>query len=191
MEIRASEQAGIALLEPAGSIDTRSALEFERKARELLEGGARLCAIDFANVELITSAGIRVLMMLAKRLQGIEGDLVLCALNDQVKTVFEIAGLTGQFRIVSSRQDALALLSTRTEPSPAAGLSRISRLAMRLLGGEEVTAACARRAKDSSQRSSGLSARVAQLLTGSEPGRTSRSSSNRPSDPSTPGRRET
>ncbi len=191
MEIRASEQAGIALLEPDGSIDTRSALEFERKVRELLEGGARLFAIDFAEVELITSAGIRVLMMLAKRLQGIEGDLVLCALNDQVKTVFEIAGLTEQFRIVSSRQEALALLSTRIGPSPAARLSRISRLATRLLGGEDVTAMRAPRAKDSSERSSDLSARVAQLLTEGEASRTSRSSSNRPSDPSTPGRRET
>jgi stage II sporulation protein AA (anti-sigma F factor antagonist) len=127
----------IAVIEPVGVIDTRASIAFEKQVVELLAAGKRLFAIDFSKVELITSAGIRVLVMLAQRLQG-SGAMVLFALGEQVRTVFDVAGLMRQFRVAASRQEAVQQLSAdpHARTPAAAPSSKVARLAMRLLAGD-------------------------------------------------------
>jgi anti-anti-sigma factor len=167
METAAGDSSSIALLEPAGSIDTRSALDLERKVLELLSGGARQFAVDFSGVQLITSAGLRVLIMLARRLQAVEGELVLCALTDQVKTVFEIAGLAERFSIAATRAAAFERLAGGQKraagPPETSGLAR---LATRLLGAATAARGPAPKRRAKPGGGSGLSDRVAALLDG-------------------------
>src|SRR5579872_1985209 len=92
VEIEASTQDSVSIVKVIGYLDTRASSEFEKKMLELIKGGARLFAIDFTKLDMITSAGIRVLMMVVKRLGGTER-VALWGLNDQVKVVFSIAGL--------------------------------------------------------------------------------------------------
>ncbi len=68
MEIDATAQDTVSILRVTGYLDTRASTDFERKMLELIQGGARLLAIDFTRLDMITSAGIRVLMMVVKRL---------------------------------------------------------------------------------------------------------------------------
>jgi anti-anti-sigma factor len=171
MKLTTSQDGATAIIEPAGTIDTRSSIDFEKKVMELFGGGSRLFAIDFTKVDMITSAGIRVLMMLTRRLEGGSGGLALFGLNEQVQTVFEIAGLMSQFRMAPTRPEALAQLAQLggVAPPPAAPkASQISRLAARLLGGQGRASVQGRRGKSGSESGSDLTARVAQLL--KEPG---------------------
>jgi len=55
----------------------------------------------------ISSAGLRVLLSTAKKLQKSDGLLVLCSLSSTVREVFEIAGLTPLFTIYDSMGRAL------------------------------------------------------------------------------------
>jgi anti-anti-sigma factor len=137
MADKTTPEDAVAVIEPAGVIDTRASIAFEKQVVELLAAGKRLFAIDFSKVDLITSAGIRVLVMLAQRLQG-NGAMVLFALGEQVRTVFDVAGLMRQFRVAASRQEALQMLSAdRQARAPAAApSSKVARLAMRLLAGD-------------------------------------------------------
>lgn len=128
MQIASTARDGITFVTPTGLIDTRTAQAFEATMVQAYGGGARSFAIDFGRVDLITSAGIRVLVMMAHRLQRGAGGLVLYALGDRVRTVFEIGGLLQQFRIVASEQDAVAALSKPRE-APAPEKARASRLA--------------------------------------------------------------
>ncbi len=133
MEIAVKAQDGVAVVTPSGVIDTRGSVAFERALMEVLEGATRRIVIDLQKVDLITSAGIRVLVMTGKRLH--DGRLVLCGLSPQVKSVFDIAGLTSYFGITATVAEALAALaSAPTAHRAAGGRSRISKLAMRLLG---------------------------------------------------------
>jgi len=61
-------------------------------------------------VEYISSAGLRVLLMLAKKLQGTGGRLVLCAMPESVRLVFELAGFLPIFEIEDTRQAAVSRL---------------------------------------------------------------------------------
>ena len=71
--------------------------------------------IDLAGTQYISSAGLRVLLLLAKKLRAARGDLVLCALGPTVRQVFELAGFLSIFRVEPSRTQALARLAS---PSP-------------------------------------------------------------------------
>lgn len=132
MDIAVRSQDGVAVVAPSGVIDTRGSLAFERTLMEVLAGNTRRIVIDLQKVDLITSAGIRVLVMMGKRL-GNDGSLVLSGLSPQVKSVFDIAGLTTYFGIAGSVAEAVAAVAS-AQPAVVAGPSRVSRLAMRLLG---------------------------------------------------------
>lgn len=127
MQVASTTKNGVTIVSPTGVIDTRSAQAFEAMMVKAFGEGVRSFAVDFSRVELITSAGIRVLVMMAHRLQRGAGGLVLFALGDRVRTVFEIGGLLQQFRIVTTEQQALEALSA-PKPAKASEKARVSRL---------------------------------------------------------------
>ena len=115
MEIKESKTGDFVVLEPVGRLDTKSAPELEKKLLELMGGGQRRFIVDFASVEFLSSAGLRVLLMMAKKLAG-DGHLALCRLNDAVREVFDIAGFTSVFTIRASPTEAV-----EKAPAPTAG----------------------------------------------------------------------
>ena len=116
MDINQAQYGDIMVLEPGGSLNTLPAQDLEIKVVNLLDGGSELFVVDFHKVDHLASSGIRVLVMLAKRLMGTNGQLVLCSLNEQVKTVLDIAGLAQYFEIVESREDAVNCLYPLSKP---------------------------------------------------------------------------
>ncbi len=76
METAVTTQDGIAVVVPSGIIDARGALTFEADLLKVLEANTRRIVIDLQKVDLITSAGIRVLVKTVKHL-GADGALLL------------------------------------------------------------------------------------------------------------------
>lgn len=132
MDISVTNTDGIAIVAPQGMIDVRGSILFEKTMMEVLAGKTKRIVIDLQKVDMITSAGIRVLVMTGKRLSG-DGSLLLCGLSPQVKSVFDIAGLGNYFGIKPSVAEAVASLSVGSATASNIGPSRMSRLAMRLL----------------------------------------------------------
>jgi len=135
MDVDATTEDQLAIVRVRGFLDTKSSTDFERKMLELLQGGSRAFVLDCSKLDMITSAGIRILMMVVKRLGG-PGRVALWGLNEQVKVVFQIAGLAGVFPPHPSQQAALDQLK---KPAPAAEAdgaqaSKMTRLITRLLG---------------------------------------------------------
>ncbi len=159
MDIEASVQDTVAIVRIAGYLDTRTSSDFERKMLEMLQGGAQAFAVDFTKLEMITSVGIRVLMMVAKRLGGTHR-IALWGLNSQVKVVFSIAGLAGVFQTHNAERDALDSLRVSSPERAPDQLSKMTRLAARLLG--ETGLPLAR--KESADSMSKMTEHVAELL---------------------------
>ena len=63
--------------------------------------------IDFAGLDYISSAGLRVILATTKKLKEKEGKLLLSSLKDIVKEVFEISGFTAIIPIYDSVETAL------------------------------------------------------------------------------------
>ena len=135
MDLESTTEDQLAIVRIKGFLDTKSSAAFEGKMVELLTGGAKAFALDFSKLDMITSAGIRILMMTVKRLGGPDR-VALWGMNEQVKVVFQIAGLAGVFPSHASQQAAVEALK---KPAPAASAeggqaSKMTRLVTRLLG---------------------------------------------------------
>lgn len=94
------------LLALEGRLDTETSADLELAVQDLLQAGERRFVIDLAGVGYVSSAGLRVLLMLAKTVDG-NGSLRLAALNPTVRQVFDVAGFTPLFAIHADRAGAL------------------------------------------------------------------------------------
>jgi anti-anti-sigma factor len=112
MEIHEENQGGVTVVVPHGRVDSSSAPELEGHLLGHLGAGKAQLVVDFTSVEYISSAGLRVLLMLAKKLQGPGGRLVLCAMPESVRLVFELAGFLPIFEIEETRDAAVARLGS-------------------------------------------------------------------------------
>lgn len=95
------------VLQPSGRLDNRSARDLEARLLERIDGGEIAVIIDFRELDYISSAGLRVLLVAMKRLEGVNGTLRLCALKDHVREVFEIAGFLEIAPVHATLEEAL------------------------------------------------------------------------------------
>lgn len=110
MEIKEHKEGNIIILEPNGRLDTNTSDEFEAKLVGLTDEEELRLVIDLIHVDYISSAGLRVLLMAAKKLKIMNGSIVLCSMSDHIKEVFDIAGFTPIFSIEQSRDKAIESL---------------------------------------------------------------------------------
>lgn len=108
MDLTEAKENGVTLLGLRGRLDAASATVVEQKVLGLIDGGADRLVLDCAELDYISSAGLRILLMAAKRLAQSHGKLALAAIKPQVRDVLDIAGFTSLFAIHPTRAAALA-----------------------------------------------------------------------------------
>ena len=92
---------------PSGRVDSTTSPRLERHLSALLSGGDRRIVVDFTGVDYISSAGLRVMLVLARRVKDARGALALCAMGAPVRHVFELAGFMPLFAVDGSRDAAV------------------------------------------------------------------------------------
>jgi len=107
IEIQQEQLGSVRLLTLGGRLDTETAVDVELALQDLLGAGEREFLIDLSGIGYVSSAGLRVLLSLAKQLDGGKGSLRLCGLNPAVTQVFDVAGFSKLFAIFPDRASAL------------------------------------------------------------------------------------
>jgi len=107
MEIIEEKQQDHYIFKLDGRLDSNTSPDFEEKVFDAIESGNVRLVIDCGKLDYITSAGLRVLNKSAKRLKRDDGKVVLCAMEDYVREVFEIAGFDTFLPIVATMNDAV------------------------------------------------------------------------------------
>ncbi|GHU32835.1 anti-sigma factor antagonist [Betaproteobacteria bacterium] len=103
------EEAGdlrVAVIE--GRINGANAGDLEEALLALLDKGSQKFVLDFSGVDYISSAGLRVVLLAAKKISASAGSLVLCGMQPGVFEVFEMCGFVDILTIVDTRATALA-----------------------------------------------------------------------------------
>jgi len=90
-----------------GRLDSNTAGSLEKKLIPAINPEEKKFVLDFSELEYISSAGLRVLLQAAKMLYQISGALVLCSAKDEIKEVFDIAGLSPIFPTYIDLDDAI------------------------------------------------------------------------------------
>ncbi len=111
LEIKESKQNEVVVLSLKGKMDASTAGVLDGKVRPLVEGGANRVVLDLAELEYISSAGLRDLLRVAKTLQQVSGKFALSSLRAQVKEVFDMAGFSALCQAFATRAEAVAAVS--------------------------------------------------------------------------------
>jgi anti-sigma B factor antagonist len=82
--------------------------EVRRALAGLLDRGQSRLLVDLDDVGYIDSSGIGALIGAMKQARAAGGDVRLCALQDDVRAIFEITRLAQAMSIHPTRQEALA-----------------------------------------------------------------------------------
>lgn len=88
-----------------GRIDSRNALLFKETVVGGLEEGDRALILDFTSLDYISSAGLRVVLELAK-MYSAPKQFSICGLSSAVQEVFEISGFTQIIKLHKTLQQA-------------------------------------------------------------------------------------
>ncbi len=99
MEITRTAAAEHVELKLKGRLDAIWSDHVGRALAECVREGQHDLALDMAEVDYISSAGIRILVMYAKQLKGIHGQLAVVNASQNVRTVLHLAGLGSFLRV--------------------------------------------------------------------------------------------
>ncbi len=97
LELRITREDARLTVAFAGGLDTRTAPETEMELIPLLSG-VRELELDFAQLEYITSAGLRVLLR-AHKIMDKQGSMQVLHVNESVREVLEMTGFTSVLTI--------------------------------------------------------------------------------------------
>lgn len=92
MTVEKKQNAEELTLIVSGRVDTTNAKEFEDEVSSSLDGIKSLI-MDFSDLEYISSAGLRVLLIAIKRMNK-QGSMVIRNANEMVKEIFEVTGFS-------------------------------------------------------------------------------------------------
>ena len=92
---------------PAGLLTAESAPAFQAHLLGRIDAGEASLLLDLAQLDYISSAGLRSLLIAAKRAQSAEGRLAVCALTTNVREVFRISGFDTIIDVHPDRDAAL------------------------------------------------------------------------------------
>jgi anti-anti-sigma factor len=128
---------GCKILRVSGRVDFESALDFEHHINAMIQEAGDCYIIELSQVELLSSAGLRVMLSTAKRVAHRNAALALAAPSQVVRQVFEISHFNLLFKIFPSVPEAIAALKETPEVTQSAESARAAILANSLTELEE------------------------------------------------------
>jgi len=109
MIVRIEEKGPAVLIEiKEERLDAHNSSEFKGQMLNLFEDGKNNIVVDLQEVRFIDSSGLGALVSGFKNASARNGNLRLCGLQPQVKSMFELTRLHRVFEIFPGSQEALA-----------------------------------------------------------------------------------
>ena len=107
VDILSEKKEGVQVLSLKGRLDAVTTPDTERQVSDIIESGENKLLLNFKNVEYISSAGMRMLLSVAKKLKSQSGKLVLSDINGPVLDVLKMSGFEHVLDHAKTEQDAI------------------------------------------------------------------------------------
>jgi len=107
MDITTTLQDGVSVIGVCGSLDSTTAPRAQDEILPLVGSGCRL-VLDLSRCDYVSSAGLRVLLMIAKQLAAKNGQWAIAGLSNEIQDVMEMTGFAGFFTTFGTVAEALA-----------------------------------------------------------------------------------
>ena len=101
MEITTAQYKHCDMVKVTGRIDSATAPKLAEALAKITDAGRFKIAIDLSGVQFLSSAGLRVLISTQKNCKRYNrGEVVLAAVPETIKSVFDLAGFISIFKIL-------------------------------------------------------------------------------------------
>jgi len=107
MNITTTESGEVKVIALNGNFDTSTSPDAEAHFDALINEGTTKIIVDLKDIDYISSAGLRVLLVTTKLIKNKGGQCRICNLNEMVQEVFDISGFSMIFGVFQSVDDAL------------------------------------------------------------------------------------
>ncbi len=109
LEIFIESENDVKIVRPVGDIDLSGAPALRQQISQAQKENPSRLIVDLSGVPYMDSSGLATLveaMQIARRNNAI---LIICSLQDKVRSIFEIARLDMVFKIAASREEAISM----------------------------------------------------------------------------------
>ncbi len=110
MEVQVEEKGDIVVIRVSGRLDAASSPQLEKKVSSIIDSGHFKLVLNFADVEYLSSAGMRLMLSVSKKLKNLEGKVVACSIHDDVMDVIKMAGFHQVLEIYSTEEECFSHL---------------------------------------------------------------------------------
>lgn len=111
LAIQAEQADGVLIARLDGRIDGQNAQDFQRALEGLLADKEVNLLLDLGKVSFLSSAGLGVLLSIARQLHKRAGKIAVCSLSDSIRGVFLISGFHKIIPTHADQRDAIAAIS--------------------------------------------------------------------------------
>jgi anti-sigma B factor antagonist len=108
MEIEEVERDGVKIAAVRGRVDGSNAESLERRLLGLLDAGGGRLVLDLTGVDYVNSAGLRAVLIAAKRSIAVGGTLAVVAVHGVVREVLDMAGFSAILPMFEQTDTAVA-----------------------------------------------------------------------------------
>lgn len=111
MELAQERDAGTNVISPAGRVDGSNSAEFHEALMTALSDDDQRVILDMGGTDYISSAGLRVLLLIAQHLSANSTPFAVCSLATSVDEVFRISGFNQIITVFGTLDEAKAQLA--------------------------------------------------------------------------------
>ncbi|MDY0041801.1 MAG: STAS domain-containing protein [Desulforhabdus sp.] len=107
MQVTFNKEGNALVVAVKGRLDALTAPDFESQCSSHIEQGHVLLVADLTELEYISSAGLRSILQISKKLKQEHGQINFCCLSGIIQHVFSISGFDSMFSFHDSVAQAL------------------------------------------------------------------------------------
>jgi anti-sigma B factor antagonist/stage II sporulation protein AA (anti-sigma F factor antagonist) len=108
VDMKSQLKGDVLVLRFSGRLDAVSTPSLEKQIFQYIDQGHHKLLFNFSGVDYISSAGMRMLLGVAKKLKVVSGQMVLCSAASNVMDVFTMAGFDHVLQMSRSEDEALS-----------------------------------------------------------------------------------
>jgi len=116
LTITSRENAGVTFVKMQGSLSATTAEQGIQEMKKIADSGAKKVVVNLADVDYISSGGIRVLILASKQLNSVQGQMKIAAARGMVKEALEAGGFNLLSRVYGENNQ---LCNTEEEAAAA------------------------------------------------------------------------
>lgn len=111
MQIETRKVYDILVVDMVGKLDTSTSGDASDRMVAIAQGDDKQVVLNLDQLTYASSAGLRVILLTSKLLQGRGGELKICNANGSVQNVLEISGFNSLLKTYASEKEAVTAFS--------------------------------------------------------------------------------